>query len=199
MPNPASQKFDKPTILVLRPAYELNEGKDVSAPRLDALDHGLHLTRQAGDGEAGMVWNAEDFAEIYGLDGKAILGALVNDKSAVRGMDMLDTFVKGHSLPMVYVRGSGKFAHLMKNRGDDWADMDTRQRQTSARRGSWITTRSSCYFTTPRINPRSSRPRPPMATRMPTGASTWPSGKSGCGRRRWTCWASSRGKGVTGG
>lgn len=107
-----SQKFDKPTILVLRPAYELNEGKDVSIPRLDALDHGLRLSRQSGGGETDMVWNANDFVKRYRLDGTAVLGALVNDKSAVRGTDMLDTFVKGQRLPMVFVRGSGRFAHL---------------------------------------------------------------------------------------
>lgn len=122
--NPGSRKFDKPTILVLRPAYELNEGKDVSSPRLDALDHGLRLSRQGGGGEAGMIWNADRFAAMYELDGTAVLGALVNDKSAVRGSDMLDTFVKGQMLPMVYMRGSGKLAHPGdgKGGGQDGAD-----------------------------------------------------------------------------
>lgn len=76
-------------------------------PKLDLTSVSLGIMRQGDE----PIWDCDAFMSEKGYPGKAIMGALVGDKSArnPHGLDLAHTLMKGTSLKLVYIRGNGAF------------------------------------------------------------------------------------------
>lgn len=91
-------------------------------PKLDLTSVNLGIMRQGDE----PIWDCDAFMSEKGYSGKAIMGALIGDKSArnPHGLDLAHTLMKGRSLKLVYIRGNGAFQRrLLKGEIADELDL----------------------------------------------------------------------------
>ncbi|KAF4470436.1 hypothetical protein FALBO_2666 [Fusarium albosuccineum] len=108
--NQSKTPFKKPTIVVLPQADGADFETGPTTPELDVSCLGLSIVRQGEEA----IWNSDNFTARRGIPGKAIMAALVGDKSArhAHGLDLAHTLIRGQSAKIVYVRGNGKTTSL---------------------------------------------------------------------------------------
>ncbi|KAM0551350.1 hypothetical protein ACHAPJ_008458 [Fusarium lateritium] len=98
-------KFQKPHVVVLPQADMADSENGPTIPKLDITPcMKMTIVRQGEES----VWNCDDFASQRGIPGKAIMGALVGDKSArnPHGLDLAHTLIRGQDMKLVYIRGN---------------------------------------------------------------------------------------------
>ncbi|KAF4997535.1 hypothetical protein FDECE_12065 [Fusarium decemcellulare] len=102
--NQSKTSFKKPTIVVLPQADGADFESGPTTPELDVSCLGLSIVRQGEEA----IWNSDNFTARQGIPGKAIMAALVGDKSArhAHGLDLAHTLIRGQSAKIVYVRGN---------------------------------------------------------------------------------------------
>ncbi|SCO54796.1 uncharacterized protein FFMR_12018 [Fusarium fujikuroi] len=105
--KPVRSKFQRPGFVVL-PQTDSADSADYEAgpmtPKLDLTSVNLGIMRQGDE----PIWDCDAFMSEKGYPGKAIMGALIGDKSArnPHGLDLAHTLMKGRSLKLVYIRGN---------------------------------------------------------------------------------------------
>ncbi|KAM0355143.1 hypothetical protein ACHAPU_001004 [Fusarium lateritium] len=106
LPNPRQRKqFQKPHVVVLPHADPADSEIGSITPKLDVSDClNMSIVRQ----DETPVSNCDDFAAQRRIPGKAIMGALVGDRSAryLHGLDLANTLIEGQSMNLVYIRGN---------------------------------------------------------------------------------------------
>ncbi|KAF4981975.1 hypothetical protein FZEAL_2321 [Fusarium zealandicum] len=104
VPSQAKPSFQKPGIIVLPQADGADSEAGPKTPELDARYTGLEIMRQSEEA----IWNSEKFIAKTGMTGKAIMAALVGDRSArnAHGLDLAHTLMRGQDTKLVYVRGN---------------------------------------------------------------------------------------------
>ncbi|PNP78181.1 hypothetical protein FNYG_08498 [Fusarium nygamai] len=108
--NPATEtksvrsKFQKPAFVILPQADSADSETGPMTPKLDLSSVSLGIMRQSDD----PIWDCDAFMSEKGYPEKAIIGALVGDKSArnPHGLDLAHTLMKGRSMKLVYIRGN---------------------------------------------------------------------------------------------
>ncbi|KAG4274926.1 hypothetical protein FPRO04_08934 [Fusarium proliferatum] len=97
-------KFQKPAFVVLPQANSADSETGPMTPKLDLSSVNLGIMRQRDE----PIWDCDAFMSEIGNPGKAIMGALIGDKSArnPHGLDLAHTLMKGRSLKLVYIRGN---------------------------------------------------------------------------------------------
>ncbi|KAF5722978.1 hypothetical protein FMUND_2335 [Fusarium mundagurra] len=108
--NPATEaksvrsKFQKPAFVVLPQADSADSETVPMTPKLDLSSVGLGIMRQSDK----PIWDCDAFMSEKGYPEKAIMGALIGDKSArnPHGLDLAHTLMKGRSMKLVYIRGN---------------------------------------------------------------------------------------------
>ncbi|KAF5974957.1 hypothetical protein FBULB1_7584 [Fusarium bulbicola] len=103
--KPVRLKFQKPAFVVLPQTDSADYEAGPITPKLDLRSVSLGIMRQGDE----PIWDCDAFMSEKGYPGKAIMGALIGDKSArnPRGLDLAHTLMKGRSLKLVYIRGNG--------------------------------------------------------------------------------------------
>jgi hypothetical protein len=101
----ARTKFQKPNFVVLPQADSTDSEAGPMTPKLDLTSVNLGIMRQGDE----PIWDCDAFMSEKGYPGRAIMGALVGDKSArnPHGLDLAYTLIRGQSLKLVYIRGNG--------------------------------------------------------------------------------------------
>ncbi|KAF4443144.1 hypothetical protein F53441_11543 [Fusarium austroafricanum] len=103
--KPARAKFQKPHVVVLPQADSADSEIGATTPNLDVTScQNMSIARQ-GDVP---VWNCDAFTSQNNIPGKAIMGALIGDKSArnPHGLDLAHTLIQGQNMKLVYIRGN---------------------------------------------------------------------------------------------
>ncbi|KAL9573339.1 hypothetical protein ACKAV7_003024 [Fusarium commune] len=97
-------KLQKPDFVVLPRADSADSETGPMTPKLELTSVGLGIMRQ--DDEP--IWDCDAFMSKTGYPGRAIMGALVGDKSArnPHGLDLAHTLIRGQSMKLVYIRGN---------------------------------------------------------------------------------------------
>lgn len=105
--KPVRSKFQKPGFVVLPQTDSADYEAGPMTPKLDLTSVNLGIMRQGDE----PIWDCDAFMSEKGYPGKAIMGALIGDKSArnPHGLDLAHTLMKGRSLKLVYIRGNGAF------------------------------------------------------------------------------------------
>ncbi|KAF5555507.1 hypothetical protein FMEXI_1487 [Fusarium mexicanum] len=103
--KPVRLKFQKPAFVVLPQTDSADYEAGPVTPKLDLTSVSLGIMRQGDE----PIWDCDAFMSETGYPGKAIMGALIGDKSArnPHGLDLAHTLMKGRSLKLVYIRGNG--------------------------------------------------------------------------------------------
>ncbi|KAM0415931.1 hypothetical protein ACHAPT_013084 [Fusarium lateritium] len=103
-PSPIKRPLQKPNIVVLPYAEETDFETSRSTPDLDISCLGLTVVRQREEA----VWNSDEFIKKHGMPGKAIMAALVGDKSTwnAHGLDLAHTLMRGQNTKLIYIRGN---------------------------------------------------------------------------------------------
>ncbi|KAF5644882.1 uncharacterized protein FTJAE_2636 [Fusarium tjaetaba] len=129
--KPVRSKFQKPAFVVLPQTDSADYEARPITPKLHLTSISLGIMRQ-GDKP---IWDCDAFMSEKGYPGKAIMGALVGDKSArnPHGLDLAHTLMKGRSMKLVYIRGNAKETdeRAMKEEyvaiGEEWASFEALQ------------------------------------------------------------------------
>ncbi|KAF5608413.1 uncharacterized protein FSUBG_4631 [Fusarium subglutinans] len=102
--KPVRLKFQKPAFVVLPQTDSADYEAEPINPGLDLVSVSLGIMRQGDE----PIWDCDAFMSEKGYPGKAIMGALIGDKSArnPHGLDLAHTLMKGRSLKLVYIRGN---------------------------------------------------------------------------------------------
>ncbi|KAF5666495.1 hypothetical protein FCIRC_10209 [Fusarium circinatum] len=102
--KPVRLKFQKPAFVVLPQTDSADYEAVPITPRLNLTSVSLGIMRQGDE----PIWDCDAFMSEKGYSGKAIMGALIGDKSArnPHGLDLAHTLMKGRSLKLVYIRGN---------------------------------------------------------------------------------------------
>ncbi|KAF4473762.1 hypothetical protein FAGAP_12903 [Fusarium agapanthi] len=102
--KPVRLKFQKPAFVVLPQTDSADYEAGPVTPKLDLMPISLGIMRQGDE----PIWDCDAFMSEKGYPGKAIMGALIGDKSArnPHGLDLAHTLMKGRSLKLVYIRGN---------------------------------------------------------------------------------------------
>ncbi|KAF4951553.1 hypothetical protein FSARC_12884 [Fusarium sarcochroum] len=103
--NPSKPKFQKPHVVILPQADMADSETGPVIPKLDITPcMKMTIVRQGEES----VWDCDAFASQRGIPGKAIMGALVGDKSArnPHGLDLAHTLIRGQNMKLVYIRGN---------------------------------------------------------------------------------------------
>ncbi|KAF4434946.1 hypothetical protein FACUT_7606 [Fusarium acutatum] len=108
--NPATEaksvrsKFQKPAFVVLPQADSADSETGPMTPKLDLSSVSLGIMRQSDE----PIWDCDAFMSEKGYPEKAIMGALIGDKSArnPHGLDLAHTLMKGRGMKLVYIRGN---------------------------------------------------------------------------------------------
>ncbi|CVK97529.1 uncharacterized protein FMAN_11568 [Fusarium mangiferae] len=102
--KPVRSKFQKPGFVVLPQTDFADYEAGPMTPKLDLTSVNLGIMRQGDE----PIWDCDAFMSEKGYPGKAIMGALIGDKSArnPHGLDLAHTLMKGRSLKLVYIRGN---------------------------------------------------------------------------------------------
>ncbi|CVL01512.1 uncharacterized protein FPRN_11520 [Fusarium proliferatum] len=102
--KPVRSKFQKPGFVVLPQTDSADYEAGPMTPKLDLTSVNLGIMRQGDE----PIWDCDAFMSEKGYPGKAIMGALIGDKSArnPHGLDLAHTLMKGRSLKLVYIRGN---------------------------------------------------------------------------------------------
>ncbi|KAF4950298.1 hypothetical protein FGADI_8281 [Fusarium gaditjirri] len=97
-------RFQKPDFVVLPQADYADSETVPITPKLDLASVSLGIMRQSDE----PIWDCDAFMSENGYQGKAIMGALIGDKSArnPHGLDLAHTLMKGRSMKLVYIRGN---------------------------------------------------------------------------------------------
>ncbi|EWZ47126.1 hypothetical protein FOCG_11118 [Fusarium oxysporum f. sp. radicis-lycopersici 26381] len=100
----ARPKFQKPDFVVLPRLDSADFETGPMTPKLDLMSVNLGIVRQGDE----PIWDCDLFMFEKSYQGKAIMGALIGDKSArnPHGLDLAHTLVKGRSMKLVYIRGN---------------------------------------------------------------------------------------------
>ncbi|KAL7765673.1 hypothetical protein ACKLNR_003589 [Fusarium oxysporum f. sp. zingiberi] len=100
----ARTKFQKPNFVVLPQADSTDSEVGPMTLKLDLTSVNLGIMRQGDE----PIWDCDAFMSEKGYPGRAIMGALVGDKSArnPHGLDLAHTLIRGQSLKLVYIRGN---------------------------------------------------------------------------------------------
>ncbi|KAF5001169.1 hypothetical protein FGRMN_1193 [Fusarium graminum] len=99
------KQFQKPHVVVLPHADPADSEIGSTIPKLDISDClNMSIARQ----DENSISNCDDFTAQRRIPGKAIMGALVGDRSArdLHGLDLANTLIEGQSVKLVYIRGN---------------------------------------------------------------------------------------------
>ncbi|KAF5552332.1 hypothetical protein FNAPI_7089 [Fusarium napiforme] len=124
-------KFQKPSFVVLPQTDSADYEARPMTPKLHLTSVSLGIMRQGDE----PIWDCDAFMSEKGYPGKAIMGALIGDKSArnPHGLDLAHTLMKGRSMKLVYIRGNAKETdeRAMKEEyvaiGEEWASFEALQ------------------------------------------------------------------------
>ncbi|KAF5581994.1 hypothetical protein FPCIR_9852 [Fusarium pseudocircinatum] len=124
-------KFQKPAFVVLPQTDSADYEARPITPELHLTSVSLGIMRQGDE----PIWDCDAFMSEKGYPGKAIMGALIGDKSArnPHGLDLAHTLIKGRSMKLVYIRGNAKETdeRAMKEEyvaiGEEWASFEALQ------------------------------------------------------------------------
>ncbi|KAI3587873.1 hypothetical protein IWW34DRAFT_797858 [Fusarium oxysporum f. sp. albedinis] len=127
----ARPKLQKPDFVVLPRLDSADFETGPMTPKLDLMSVNLGIVRQGDE----PIWDCDLFMFEKSYQGKAIMGALIGDKSArnPHGLDLAHTLVKGRSMKLVYIRGNVKETdeRAMKEEyvaiGEEWASFEALQ------------------------------------------------------------------------
>ncbi|KAJ4246253.1 hypothetical protein NW762_013603 [Fusarium torreyae] len=103
--SPSKPKFQKPHVVVLPQADMADSETGPVIPKLDITPcMKMTIVRQGEES----VRNCDELASQRGIPGKAIMGALVGDRSArnPHGLDLAHTLVRGQDMKLIYIRGN---------------------------------------------------------------------------------------------
>ncbi|EXA43298.1 hypothetical protein FOVG_08305 [Fusarium oxysporum f. sp. pisi HDV247] len=100
----ARPKFQKPDFVVLPRLDSADFETGPMTPKLDLMSVNLGIVRQGDE----PIWDCDLFMFEKSYQGKAIMGALIGDKSArnPHGLDLAHTLVKGRSMKLVLLNGA---------------------------------------------------------------------------------------------
>lgn len=107
MQNPEKKTFQRPNILVLPQADAADIGDSSPLLKLDVRFDGTKICRQVDP----PVWNSNQVADTYGMNGKAVMASLIGDKTArySLGTDLYLTLTNGKDMKIAYARGNSKY------------------------------------------------------------------------------------------
>ncbi|KAF9773533.1 hypothetical protein IL306_008640 [Fusarium sp. DS 682] len=110
-------KFQKPDLVVLPQADLADSETGPTTPKLDLASISMGIKRQGDE----PIWDCDTFMSENRYHGKAIMGALIGDKSArnPHGLDLAHTLIQGRSMKLVYIRGNGAIADV-SDFGETW-------------------------------------------------------------------------------
>ncbi|KAF5694166.1 hypothetical protein FDENT_1471 [Fusarium denticulatum] len=102
--KPVRSKFQKPAFVILPQTDSADYEARPITPELHLTSVSLGIMRQGDE----PIWDCDAFMSEKGYPGKAIMGALIGDKSArnPHGLDLAHTLIKGRSMKLVYIRGN---------------------------------------------------------------------------------------------
>ncbi|KAF5599694.1 hypothetical protein FPANT_3146 [Fusarium pseudoanthophilum] len=129
--KPVRSNFQKPAFVVLPQTDSADYEARPITPKLHLTSASLGIMRQ-GDKP---IWDCDAFMSEKGYPGKAIMGALIGDKSArnPHGLDLAHTLMKGRSMKLVYIRGNAKETDERAMNegyvaiGEEWASFEALQ------------------------------------------------------------------------